>query len=164
MAWTPVMVGGGSWRRNLEWLLARRTLHPFARGVVGHLHRFAARGVRAFENQRHFDETVPWLNEMNMGATAIGTGITADPRYADAVRRHLVDITGFDMVTAPDLIEATSDAGVFMTLSGILKRAAVKLSKICNDLQAALQRAAGRPRRDQPSRACRPDRRSCPAR
>ncbi len=80
-------------------------------------------------------EVVPWLNEINMGATAIGTGITADPRYAEAVRRHLVEITGIAMETAPDLIEATSDAGIFMTLSGTLKRAAVKLSKICNDLR-----------------------------
>ena len=51
------------------------------------------------------------------------------------MRRHLVALTGIAMETAPDLIEATSDAGVFMTLSGILKRAAVKLSKICNDLR-----------------------------
>jgi aspartate ammonia-lyase len=80
-------------------------------------------------------EVVPWLNEINMGATAIGTGITADPRYAEAVCRHLVEITGIAMETAPDLIEATSDAGIFMTLSGTLKRAAVKLSKICNDLR-----------------------------
>jgi aspartate ammonia-lyase len=87
------------------------------------------------EDYDRLTETIPWLNEINMGATAIGTGITADPRYADAVRRHLSEVTGFDMVTAPDLIEATSDAGIFMTLSGTLKRAAVKLSKICNDLR-----------------------------
>ncbi len=87
------------------------------------------------EDYDRLSEVVPWLNEINLGATAIGTGITADPRYADAVRRHLVEITGIPMETAPDLIEATSDAGVFMTLSGTLKRAAVKLSKICNDLR-----------------------------
>ena len=86
------------------------------------------------EDYDRLSETIPWLNEINMGATAIGTGITADPRYADAVRRHLIEVTGIDMVTAPDLIEATSDAGIFMTVSGTLKRAAVKLSKICNDL------------------------------
>jgi aspartate ammonia-lyase len=80
-------------------------------------------------------EVVPWLNEINMGATAIGTGITADPRYAEAVRRHLEELTGIPQETAPDLIEATADAGIFMTLSGTLKRAAVKLSKICNDLR-----------------------------
>ncbi|MEQ1737867.1 MAG: aspartate ammonia-lyase, partial [Rhodoglobus sp.] len=87
------------------------------------------------EDHERLSETIPWLNEINMGATAIGTGITADPRYADAVRRHLIEVTGIEMVTAPDLIEATSDAGIFMTVSGTLKRAAVKLSKICNDLR-----------------------------
>lgn len=87
------------------------------------------------EDHDRLSETIPWLNEINMGATAIGTGITADPRYAEAVRRHLAEITGNPMVTAANLIEATSDAGVFMTLSGHLKRAAVKLSKICNDLR-----------------------------
>jgi aspartate ammonia-lyase len=87
------------------------------------------------EDYDRMGEVIPLLNEINMGATAIGTGITADPRYAEAVRKHLGDLTGMVMVTAPDLIEATSDAGVFMTLSANLKRAAVKLSKICNDLR-----------------------------
>ncbi|CAN5181652.1 aspartate ammonia-lyase [soil metagenome] len=87
------------------------------------------------EDNERLAETVPLLWEINLGATAIGTGITADPRYADAVRRHLRQLTGFEHVTAPDLIEATSDAGVFMQLSGILKRSAIKLSKICNDLR-----------------------------
>jgi aspartate ammonia-lyase len=87
------------------------------------------------EDHDRLGEVVPWLTEMNLGATAIGTGITADSRYADAVRRQLSEVTGLEMKTAPDLIEATSDAGVFMTLSGTLKRAAVKLSKICNDLR-----------------------------
>jgi aspartate ammonia-lyase len=87
------------------------------------------------EDQERLSEIIPWLNEINMGATAIGTGITADPRYAEAVRRHLSEISGYSMVTSPDLIEATSDTGIFMTVSGTLKRAAVKLSKICNDLR-----------------------------
>ncbi|MBX3068205.1 MAG: aspartate ammonia-lyase [Cryobacterium sp.] len=87
------------------------------------------------EDFERLSETIPWLNEINLGATAIGTGITADPRYAEAVRKKLSEISGFEMVTSPDLIEATSDAGIFMTLSGHLKRASVKLSKICNDLR-----------------------------
>jgi len=87
------------------------------------------------EDEDRLGEVIPWLNEINMGATAIGTGITADPRYAEAVRRHLEDLTGMPQETAPDLIEATSDAGIFMTASGTVKRAAVKLSKICNDLR-----------------------------
>ncbi len=87
------------------------------------------------EDSDRLTEVRHWLNEINLGATAIGTGITADPRYADAVRQELEALTGIPMETAPDLIEATSDAGIFMTLSGTLKRAAVKLSKICNDLR-----------------------------
>jgi len=87
------------------------------------------------EDHDRMTEVIPFLCEVNLGATAIGTGITADPGYAEAVRAHLADITGLDIRTAPDLIEATSDAGVFMTLSGVMKRSAVKLSKICNDLR-----------------------------
>jgi aspartate ammonia-lyase len=75
------------------------------------------------------------LAEINLGATAIGTGITADPGYAAAAVRHLNAITGLNLETAPDLIESTSDAGAFMSFSGSLKRSAIKLSKICNDLR-----------------------------
>jgi len=87
------------------------------------------------EDEARIRAVLPWLSEINLGATAIGTGITADPRYAEAVRRHLEELTGIPQTTSPDLIEATSDAGVFMSVSGALKRAAVKLSKICNDLR-----------------------------
>lgn len=96
---------------------------------------FAGFATTLREDYDRLAESIPWLNEINMGATAIGTGITADPRYAEAVRRHLEELTGMPQETAPDLIEATADAGIFMTISGILKRAAVKLSKICNDLR-----------------------------
>ena len=75
------------------------------------------------------------LREINLGATAVGTGITADPRYAEAARRHLSEITGTELRSATHLVAATSDMGVFMTLSGGLKRFAMKLSKICNDLR-----------------------------
>lgn len=75
------------------------------------------------------------LGEINLGATAIGTGIAADPRYAEAARKHLAEITGYTIVTAPNLIEATTDVGIFMELSSTLKRSAMKLSKICNDLR-----------------------------
>ncbi|WP_022881767.1 aspartate ammonia-lyase [Gryllotalpicola ginsengisoli] len=87
------------------------------------------------EDVDRITDTLPLLREINLGATAIGTGINAEPGYAASVRRHLSEITGFELVTAPDLIEATSDTGVFMTFSSALKRAAVKLSKICNDLR-----------------------------
>ncbi|UCR90061.1 aspartate ammonia-lyase [Mycetocola spongiae] len=87
------------------------------------------------EDYDRLQETLPLLAEINLGATAIGTGITADPRYAAIVVRHLNDITSLKLSTAPDLVEATSDVGGFMSFSGTLKRSAVKLSKICNDLR-----------------------------
>ncbi len=87
------------------------------------------------EDHARLTETIWLLAEINLGATAIGTGITADPRYAAAAVRHLNEITGFKLETAPDLVEATSDAGVYMSFSGTLKRSAIKLSKICNDLR-----------------------------
>jgi aspartate ammonia-lyase len=75
------------------------------------------------------------LWQTNLGGTAIGTGIAADPGFAAAASRHLANITGYQIVTAPNLIEATSDVGVFLQLSGALKGTAMKLSKICNDLR-----------------------------
>ncbi|WP_372732044.1 lyase family protein [Novosphingobium sp.] len=74
------------------------------------------------------------LLEINLGGTAIGTGICTHPDYAECARRHLAEITGLQVATAPDLIEATQDCGSFVQLSGVLKRVAVKLSKTCNDL------------------------------
>lgn len=76
------------------------------------------------------------LRELNLGATAIGTGITAPPGYGNAVIRHLRHITDDDdLRIASDLIEATSDTGVFMSMSSVMKRAAMKLSKIASDLR-----------------------------
>ena len=80
-------------------------------------------------------ELKPHLKEINLGATAIGTGITAHPEYRALVTRELNELTGLELVSARNLIEATSDTGVFMLLSGVLKRSAIKLSKICNDLR-----------------------------
>lgn len=75
------------------------------------------------------------LCETNLGATAIGTGIASAPGYPEAVVRHLRLISGVPVKTATDLVEATSDTGSFLNLSGVLKRTAVKVSKICNDLR-----------------------------
>ncbi|MGO2112856.1 MAG: aspartate ammonia-lyase [Pseudoclavibacter sp.] len=81
-------------------------------------------------------DVLPLLLELNLGATAIGTGITAEPNYRPAVLRHLRAITDHDdLQIASDLIEATSDTGVFMSLSSVMKRTAMKLSKVCNDLR-----------------------------
>ncbi len=73
--------------------------------------------------------------EINMGATAIGTGINADPRYGDLCTKHLRDITGHDLVMAGNLVEATQDTGAFIMFSSAIKRLAIKLSKISNDLR-----------------------------
>jgi aspartate ammonia-lyase len=87
------------------------------------------------EDVERLGEAQALIREINMGATAIGTGINAPPGYADVVRRELSRITGLALMTAPDLVEATADTGAFVQLSGVLKRCAVKLSKICNDLR-----------------------------
>jgi aspartate ammonia-lyase len=87
------------------------------------------------ENQQRLRETALLICEINLGATAVGTGVTAHPAYAAAARGHLAELTGMPLVTAPNLVEATQDAGVFVELSGVLKRVAVKLSKVCNDLR-----------------------------
>ena len=75
------------------------------------------------------------LLEVNMGATAIGTGINAPEGYAQRCVSYLADISGIPVVLAEDLIEATSDTGAYVQLSGTLKRSAIKISKICNDLR-----------------------------
>lgn len=72
---------------------------------------------------------------VNMGGTAIGTGLNADPRYRERVVQHLSKVTGRDIVLADDLIEATHDTGPLVMYSSALKQLAVKLSKICNDLR-----------------------------
>ncbi|MFV0373879.1 aspartate ammonia-lyase [Microbacterium sp.] len=87
-----------------------------------------------FDHQR-MTENARLLYEINMGATAIGTGITTHPAYAPTVLQRLREISGLDLVTADDLVEATSDTGSFMSFSASLKRNAIKLSKICNDLR-----------------------------
>lgn len=75
------------------------------------------------------------LKEVNLGATAIGTGINAPAGHGDRAIRYLCSISGHRFTKAQNLIEATSDVGAFVTFSGVLKRIAVKLSKICNDLR-----------------------------
>jgi aspartate ammonia-lyase len=96
---------------------------------------FTAFAHTIVEDVDRLGEAQALIREINMGATAIGTGINTPPGYAERVRNHLSRITGIPLITAPDLVEATADTGVFVQLSGVLKRCAVKLSKICNDLR-----------------------------
>lgn len=88
------------------------------------------------EDMERFQQLVPiLLTGVNLGGTAIGTGINADPKYQALAVERLASISGHPIKAEPDLIEATSDMGAFVLLSGLLKRTAVKLSKICNDLR-----------------------------
>jgi aspartate ammonia-lyase len=73
--------------------------------------------------------------EINLGGTAIGTGLNAPPEYGELAVACLREITGLDLKRAPDLVEATQDTGSFVMYSSAMKRLAVKLSKICNDLR-----------------------------
>ncbi|MFK4070674.1 aspartate ammonia-lyase [Streptomyces sp. NPDC029674] len=96
---------------------------------------FSAYAVMIDEDRMRLAEAVELIHEINLGATAIGTGLNAPAGYAETARRHLADITGMPLVTAANLVEATQDCGAFVHLSGVLKRIAVKLSKSCNDLR-----------------------------
>lgn len=96
---------------------------------------FAAWEATLTEEESRIQDARGLLCEINLGATAIGTGITAEPAYGEAACHHLRQITGLPLVSATNLIEATSDTGVFVQLSGVVKRTAVKVSKICNDLR-----------------------------
>ena len=96
---------------------------------------FSTYAVMLGEDEARLREAAMLICEINLGATAIVTGITAHPSYAPVVLRRLREITGIPLETAPNLIEATQDCGSFVQLSGVLKRVAVKLSKTCNDLR-----------------------------
>ena len=73
--------------------------------------------------------------EINMGGTAIGTGINSHPDYPKVVEKKLREVSGHDYIVASDLIEATQDTGAYVQISGVLKRVSAKLSKVCNDLR-----------------------------
>jgi aspartate ammonia-lyase len=92
-------------------------------------------GTTIGEEVQRITEVCALLREINLGATAIGTSVTAAPGYPELATRHLSAITGIEFVLAGDLVEATSDAGAYVQLSGVLKRTSAKLTKICNDLR-----------------------------
>jgi aspartate ammonia-lyase len=96
---------------------------------------FNAFATTVGEDVQRIREAQSLITEINMGGTAIGTGINAPDGYALKVTGYLASLTGIPLVLSPDLIEATVDTGAYMQISGTLKRCAVKLSKICNDLR-----------------------------
>jgi aspartate ammonia-lyase len=96
---------------------------------------FSAYATTIGEDIERIFEVHNLIHEINLGATAIGTGLNAPPGYTRLVTEQLRNLTGIPLVTSPNLIEATWDTGAYMQISGVLKRFAVKLSKICNDLR-----------------------------
>jgi aspartate ammonia-lyase len=96
---------------------------------------FGTYAVMVAEDAERLQEAAQLVTEINLGGTAIGTGLNAHPLYAQMACDELTVITGFPLSTARDLVEATQDVGAFVQLSGVLKRTALKLSKICNDLR-----------------------------
>ncbi|WP_396897703.1 aspartate ammonia-lyase, partial [Mycolicibacterium sp.] len=96
---------------------------------------FGAFAVTIGEDADRLGEAMALIAEINLGGTAIGTGLNTHPEYAALVCSRLRAITGLPLTTAGNLVEATSDVGAFVQLSGVTKRTAVKLSKICNDLR-----------------------------
>jgi aspartate ammonia-lyase len=96
---------------------------------------FSTYAVMLGEDESRLSEAAGLIREINLGATAIGTGINAHPQYALLATRRLAEVSGIEFISAPNLVEATQDAGSFVQLSGVLKRIAVKLSKTCNDLR-----------------------------
>lgn len=96
---------------------------------------FHAWAVTLNEEIRALQYTSKLLLEVNLGATAIGTGLNAAPGYQELAVKYLAQVTGLETVPAEDLIEATSDCGAYVMTHGALKRLAMKLSKICNDLR-----------------------------
>lgn len=96
---------------------------------------FEAYAVTLNEEIERLNQNAKLFLEVNMGATAIGTGINSDPDYPEKVMKHLKNISKIDVVLAENLLEATQDTGAFVMYSSAVKRLAVKLSKICNDLR-----------------------------
>jgi len=122
---------GGQFRSVLK--MGRTQLQDAVPMTLGQ--EFEAFAVTTGEDIDRLRDTARLFLEVNMGGTAIGTGICADPRYPQTVVEELRGITGLDVQLAGNLIEATPDTGAFVMFSGVVKRTAVKLSKMCNDLR-----------------------------
>ncbi|MCE5243347.1 MAG: aspartate ammonia-lyase [Syntrophobacteraceae bacterium] len=96
---------------------------------------FGAYAVMIGSSMRSLEHAATELHDINMGATAIGTGLNSPPGYADLVTQHLAEVSGIPVRKAANLVEATQEGGSFAQMSGNMKRAAVQISKICNDLR-----------------------------
>jgi aspartate ammonia-lyase len=144
---------GTSTNMNANEVIANRTLEIMGhnRGEYPYIHpnnhllqdavpvtlgqEFETYRTTAKEDMQRIHDLVRLFQEINLGATAIGTGITAKPEYSSLVVEELSRISGIDFEVAQDLVEATSDMGAFVMFSSVLKRVAVKVSKMCNDFR-----------------------------
>jgi aspartate ammonia-lyase len=91
--------------------------------------RVLSRDIKRIQQSRQH------LYEVNMGATAVGTGLNADPRYIKSVVKHLADISGFPLVGAEDLVDATQNTDSYTEVSAALKVCMMNMSKVANDLR-----------------------------
>ncbi|MEG9531459.1 aspartate ammonia-lyase [Mannheimia indoligenes] len=96
---------------------------------------FKAFAVLLEEEVRNLKRTAELLLEVNLGATAIGTGLNTPEGYSELAVKYLAEVTGLPCSLSENLIEATSDCGAYVMVHGALKRTAVKMSKVCNDLR-----------------------------
>ena len=96
---------------------------------------FHAYATNLEEEIANLERNAVLLREINMGGTAIGTGLNAVPGFAECCTRKMSEFCGDELISAPDLVEATPDTGAYVSYSAALKRLAIKLSKICNDLR-----------------------------
>jgi aspartate ammonia-lyase len=96
---------------------------------------FDSFAVNIGEDLRRLEEARMLVTEVNLGATAIGTSINAPEGYPELSVKYLKSVSGVPVTLSQNLIEATWDNGAYVQVSGVLKRVAVKLSKICNDLR-----------------------------
>ena len=92
-------------------------------------------GTTIGEEVQRIAEVRQLLQGINLGATAIGTTVTAAPGYPELAVKYLSELTGIQFTLAENLIEATSDTGDYVLLSGVLKHTSAKLTKICNDIR-----------------------------
>ena len=96
---------------------------------------FKAYSVAVMRDINRMDKAMDEMRTLNMGGTAVGTGINADEAYLKRIVPNLVEISGMDFVQAFDLIDATQNLDPFVAVSGAIKACAVTLSKIANDFR-----------------------------
>ena len=96
---------------------------------------FKAYSVAILRDLNRMDKAMDEMRTLNMGGTAVGTGLNADESYLRRIVPNLSEISGMDLVQAYDLIDATQNLDSFVAVSGAVKACAVTLSKIANDLR-----------------------------